>query len=72
MLPQHGTNILRNSSNDHRKSGLEHFAINIDGDKGDLKKLRDHFKLNDITVDKDINDSDKQHNSSFKYTIRMG
>ncbi|ALI35415.1 Catechol-2,3-dioxygenase [Candidatus Nitrosocosmicus oleophilus] len=60
-----GTNILRNSANDHRKSGLEHFAISIDGDKGDLKKLKDHYELNGITIDEDTDDSDKQHESSF-------
>jgi len=60
-----GTNILRNSANDHSKPGLDHFAIRITGEKEDLKKLNGHFALNGITVDEELYDSDKHHDSSF-------
>jgi catechol 2,3-dioxygenase len=60
-----GTNILRNSANDHSKQGLDHYALRITGNKEDLKKLTDHFATNGITVNEDLDDSYDQRDSSL-------
>lgn len=60
-----GTNISQNSANDHTKPGLDHFAVGLIGDKEDLKLLKDYFTICGITVDEDLDDSDKHHDSSF-------
>ncbi len=60
-----GTNILQNSADNHSKPGLEHYALRIAGDNDDLKKLLNHLRTNEITINKDIDHSDKRHDSSF-------
>lgn len=46
-----GSNITPNSANDHSTTGLDHFAIRIQGGKKDLNELRDHLVKSNLVVD---------------------
>lgn len=60
-----GTNILHNSSNDHSKLGLDHYAVKINGNKEDHIKLLNRLRTNEIAINEDIDDSDIKHESLF-------
>jgi catechol 2,3-dioxygenase len=60
-----GTNILRNSANDLTKPGLDHYAIQLTGDKEDLNNLKSHLTINGITTEEGRDNYDEHHDSSF-------
>lgn len=60
-----GTNILKSSSDDHSKPGLDHYALRfLVNSENDRKKLMNHILANGIGINKNI-DSDKKNDSPF-------
>ena len=60
-----GTNILNNSADNPTRPGLDHFALSMIGEQGDLKKLKDHLSINGITIHENSGRSNEQNKSSF-------
>jgi len=59
------TNILPNSANNSGKTGLDHFAIRIPGDKKEKGILKSHLTSNGISIDEKLLESDLHYKSSF-------
>lgn len=60
-----GTNIARNSANDLYTTGLDHYAIRVEGNKEDFGELKNQLNKNDTVLDESMTDSGDQNTLSF-------
>lgn len=60
-----GTNLLPNSADDYKKTGLAHYAISIPYDKEEIKRLKNHLFEKDISIHENMNEGDKNSDLSF-------
>ena len=60
-----GTNLMPNSANDPRKSGLDHYAIRLPAEIEVVKRLKNHLMKKGVVIDEKLNDAGKHESFSL-------